>query len=386
MVDLRRGLVYACAFVGTLASNAVLALIPELRGYFDASTAEVMLSITFYMLFFGVFSLFTGSVSDLIGRRKVLLLGLAIYSAGCALTALSSDLWLFYLSRAVQGFGFAFVQPVLMAVLGDIVGPHEKGRTMGWLTAATTAGITLGPLVAGYAAAIDWRLAFVAISVITAVLAALIYALVRLPRLPAGQANGRSLALNLSQAFRRRSVQMLAVMGFVHVLVWIGTQAFASDRLGQEPYLASPAQIGEVLAIAGVSSLVASRVGGGLADRIGRPRTVVLGNAVMVAALVLMYLYVPTVWAYAFALTVFSIGSAISWAAQLTLTVELVPWLRGTVSSIFTSLGFTGGALAPIVLAPVQTWFGTPGVHLASAALCTLIFPALLLLVKDLRR
>ena len=78
MADFRRALIYSCAFVGILASNAVLALIPELRGYFDASTAEVLLSITFYMVFFAVFSLFTGSVSDIIGRRKVLLVGLAL--------------------------------------------------------------------------------------------------------------------------------------------------------------------------------------------------------------------------------------------------------------------------------------------------------------------
>src|SRR5512139_3166934 len=116
MADLRKGLIYACAFVGTLASNAVLALIPELRGYFQASTAEVLLSISFYMVFFAFFSLFTGSISDLIGRKKILVIGLAVYSAGCAMTALSSGLPLFYASRAVQGLGFAFVQPVMVAV------------------------------------------------------------------------------------------------------------------------------------------------------------------------------------------------------------------------------------------------------------------------------
>ncbi|HSV42732.1 MAG TPA: MFS transporter, partial [Methanomassiliicoccales archaeon] len=84
-----------------------------------------------------------------------LLIGLSIYAAGCGLTALSTDQSFSYLSRAVQGLGFAFVQPVLMAVLGDIVSPKEMGKTMGWLTAAKTGGITMGPLVAGYASAID---------------------------------------------------------------------------------------------------------------------------------------------------------------------------------------------------------------------------------------
>jgi predicted MFS family arabinose efflux permease len=379
MADLRRGLIYACAFVGTLAPNALLALIPELRAYFQASTAEVLLSITFYMALFAFFSLFTGSVSDLVGRRKVLLMGLAFFAAGCALTALSADLWLFYLSRAVQGFGFAFVQPVLVAVLGDVVGPLEKGRTMGWVSAATCAGITLGPMMGGYAAAVDWRLAFLTIAIITAILAALIFALVRMPRSPA-HADGGSLARNMASVLRRRPVQMLAIIGFLHTVAWIGTQAFVSDRLGQAPYLASPASIGMVLAIAGATSVLGSRAGGGMVDIWGGSETVILGNLVMMASLLLMSVYVPSIEAYATLLAIYTAGSAIAWAALLTLTVELVPSLRGTVSSVFTSLGFAGGALAPVLLSPVQVWLGTPGVHMISAGLCALVLPAVLLL------
>jgi ACDE family multidrug resistance protein len=383
MADLRKGLIYACAFLGTLASNAVLALIPELRGYFSATTSEVLLSISFFMVFFAFFSLFTGSISDLIGRKKVLLIGLIIYSIGCAFTALSDALPLFYASRAVQGLGFAFVQPVLVAVLGDIVGPGDEGRTMGWMTAATASGITLGPLLAGYAAAIDWRLAFVIIAIATIALAALVFAFVRLPTIGKKGFSVRSLRRNMVTAGRRRAVVMLALTGFLHMLIWIGTQAFASDSMGQGPFFATPIVIGEVLAFAGFCSIVASRVGGGMVDRYGRYRPILLGNSLMISSMLAMAFFTPTVVAYAIFLAIFSIGSAISWASYLTLTVELLPSLRGTVSSMFTSLGFVGGALAPIVLAPVQTSFGTSGVHLVTAGICSLIFLTTSLVRKD---
>ncbi len=384
MADLRRVLIYACAFIGTFTSNAVLALIPELRGYFQASTAEVLLSISFYMVFFAFFSLFTGSISDLIGRKKILVIGLVVYSAGCAMTALSTGLPLFYASRAVQGLGFAFVQPVMVAVLGDVVSPGEKGRTMGWLTAATTGGVMLGPLIAGFAAEVDWRLAFIMIGIFSITLALLIQALLHLPRTSDQGTSPGSLRSNMAMAARRLGVVMLAATGFLHMLVWIATQAFASDSLGQE-FSASSQVIGEVLAFAGLCSIAASRLGGGMADRFGRYIPVVIGTSVMVLSLVAMFLWIPSIVVYAIYLAIFAAGSAISWASLLTLTVELLPGLRGTVSSMFTSAGFIGGALAAIVLAPVQTYWGTSAVHLASAALCSLIFVTIAFVRRDVR-
>jgi MFS family permease len=384
MADLRRVLVYACAFIGTFTSNAVLALIPELRGYFQASTAEVLLSISFYMIFFAFFSLFTGSISDLIGRKKILVIGLVVYSAGCAMTALSTGLPLFYASRAVQGLGFALVQPVMVAVLGDLVGPGEKGRTMGWLTAATTGGVMLGPLIAGFAAEVDWRLAFILIGIFSISLALLIQGLLHLPRTSGQGMSTGSLRSNMALAARRLGVVMLALTGFLHMLVWIATQAFASDSLGQE-FSASSQVIGEVLAFAGLCSIAASRLGGGMADRFGRYIPVLVGTSIMVLSLVAMFLWIPSIVVYAAYLAIFAVGSAISWASLLTLTVELLPCLRGTVSSMFTSAGFIGGALAAIVLAPVQIYWGTPAVHLASAALCSLIFATIALVRKDVR-
>ncbi|MDD1756103.1 MAG: MFS transporter [Methanomassiliicoccales archaeon] len=382
MADHRRLLVYSCAFIGTFTSNAVLALIPELRGFFQASTAEVLLSISFYMVFFAFFSLFTGSISDLIGRKKILVIGLVVYSAGCAMTALAPGLPLFYASRAVQGLGFAFVQPVMVAVLGDVVSPGEQGRTMGWLTAATTGGVMLGPLIAGYAAAVDWRLAFVAIGMFSIALALLIQALLRLPRPTRREGSEGSLKRNMSVALRRKGVVMLALTGFLHMLVWIATQAFASDSLGQD-FSASSQVIGEVLAFAALCSIAASRLGGGMADRLGRYVTVLIGTSVMVISLVAMWLYIPSVAVYTIYLAIFAAGSAFSWASLLTLTVELIPELRGTVSSAFTSAGFLGGALAAIVLSPVQTLWGTPMVHLVSAALCSLIFITITMVKRD---
>lgn len=385
MVDLRKGLVCSCAFVGTLASNAVLPLIPGLREAFNATTSEILLSITFFMFFFAFFSLFTGAISDIIGRKRILIAGLLTYSLGCALTAYAVDLNIFYLSRVVQGLGFAFVQPVLMAILGDIATNNEVGRTMGWMTAATMGGITLGPLVAGLASTYDWRIAFGGIALFSTALALMLIYLLD-ERQAHDKPASNSLSRNLTVALRRKGVQMLALTGFLQVMVWTGTQAFTSDRLGTSPYFASAGLIGAVLATAGISSVLVSRFGGGLVDKFGRFRTVLLGNLLMALSLLIMATIMPDISTYTILLAVFAIGSAISWAGQLTLAMEVCPSLKGTVSSIFTSFSFTGGAVSVIVLSPVQYQFGTACVYAVGATMCGIMCITALAVVSDIRR
>ncbi|HSV42604.1 MAG TPA: MFS transporter, partial [Methanomassiliicoccales archaeon] len=111
--------VFAGAFSGPLAGNAVLAVVPILEQQFDLTAAQVLISISFYMFPFAVFSLISGSLSDIYGRRKVVTMGFMIYALGAFICALSGDAWTFYISRGIQGFGYAFVNPVLVAILAE---------------------------------------------------------------------------------------------------------------------------------------------------------------------------------------------------------------------------------------------------------------------------
>lgn len=135
----------------------VLALVPALKTEFSSTAPEVLLSVTFFMVPFAFIMLFSGTLSDVYDRMKTMIIGFSIYAVGCLICALSPNLEIFLTARTVQGFGYAFVMPVLIAILGDIV-PHEtKGRWMGYLGASTTAGIAMGPLIAGLIAEINWR-------------------------------------------------------------------------------------------------------------------------------------------------------------------------------------------------------------------------------------
>ncbi len=385
MADYRRVAIYLGCFIGPLSGNAVLALVPSLTSEFDASAAEVLLSITFFMLPFAVFMLFSGTWSDVIGRKKVLSIGFIIYAVGSVLTASSTELWFFYMARTVTGLGFAFVQPVLMAMLGDIVPAPERGRAMGLLGAATTAGIAMGPFLAGFLSTVNWRLTFFVIAILAmAVWVMVVFACTDI--VPTGRrADTRAFISALKVGAKDPGMMFLALTGFLTFLCYIGTQSFLSAAVSSPPLSLSEEDIGLVLASAGLAGIVVAPIGGHMVDRFGAVPTAVIGYGVMCLAFLLMTM-AGTMSGYMLSLIVLGSGSALVWAPLLSLAVAMLPGLKGTSSSIFNSARFLGYAAAPLFFTPLYTNIGFDAVNTASAAVAIMAVIALMATRRIMRR
>ncbi|QLH74126.1 MAG: MFS transporter [Methanomassiliicoccales archaeon] len=344
--------VYAGAFSGPLAGNSVLAIVPLLEVEFGISVAEVLLSISFYMFPFAIFSFFSGSISDIYGRRKVVTFGFLVYAIGALLCASSNDVMTFYISRGVQGFGYAFVNPVLVAILAEVTPSDSRGRNMGFLAAATTGGVAFGPLMAGAFSEWDWRIVFIVIALLCLICN---YAILKTYKGASFVASGVSIGSmmgNVPRALKNKGVLLISAIGFVTFFCYIGALSFVSDVLARPPIDASGRLIGILIALTGGAGIFAAPFGGSLSDRIGRSRTAALGLLILLATTILMA-NSTTIWMFAMALVLLGTGAQILWASLFALVVELVSEIKGTVSSVFNSSRFMGYAISPLVLGPV---------------------------------
>ncbi len=382
MADLRRLAIYCGAFIGPLSGNAVLSLVPVLKESFNSSAPDVIISVSFFMLPFAFFMLFTGSISDVLGRKFVLSVGFIVYALGGIGSGLSPNLESFYLFRFVQGFGFAFVQPTLIAMLGDIVPTREVGRAMGIFGAASTAGIALGPFVAGYISLVDWRLTFFLVSF----LAFLIYIMfliafrkVRERKLPGGF---RAFSTALIGGFRHRSVIYLSLAGLLTFLCYGGTLSFISDTLSLPPLSFSPEDIGVIMAGAGMAGMFIAPMGGAMVDRLGRLQTAGVGIGVMMVGF-LCFIQSGSFLSYLGSMAVLGAGVSVVWSALLTLSVEVVPERKGTVSSIFNSARYFGYSMAPVIFTPVYLAFSIDAIHLMGMAIAVVALGATYLAVRS---
>jgi MFS family permease len=115
-----------------------------------------------------------GRFSDRHGRRPALLIGLGASAIAYVIFAYSTSLWLLFLSRLVQGAGGGTVG-VIQAYVADTLEPDQRARGLGWLSAATNAGVAIGPVLGSLASGISREapgLAAAAICVINILFAA----------------------------------------------------------------------------------------------------------------------------------------------------------------------------------------------------------------------
>ncbi|MYT32279.1 MULTISPECIES: MFS transporter [unclassified Streptomyces] len=136
----------------TLDITVVNVAMPEIGTDLGASLDSLQWIVNAYTLSFAALLLTAGSVSDLIGRRKIFLAGVALFTLASAACALAPDSGVLIAARAVQGAGGAMVLGTSLALIsGAFEGAPARARTtaIGLFTAGGAVSAALGPLVGG---------------------------------------------------------------------------------------------------------------------------------------------------------------------------------------------------------------------------------------------
>ena len=132
--------------LGTSIANVGL---PTLAQAFGASFQQVQWIVLAYLLAITAVIVSVGRLGDLIGRRRLLLAGIFVFTAASALCGAAPALWLLIAARAVQGLGAAVMMALTMAFVGDTVAKEKTGSAMGLLGTMSAVGTALGPTLGG---------------------------------------------------------------------------------------------------------------------------------------------------------------------------------------------------------------------------------------------
>ncbi|SMF27688.1 MFS transporter [Pseudogulbenkiania subflava] len=144
--------------LGTSIANVGL---PALAKVFAASFQEVQWIVLAYLLAITTLIVSVGRLGDLAGRRRLLLLGLLLFTLASVLCGVAPTLWLLIAARAAQGLGAAIMMALTMAFVGDAVPKNKTGSAMGLLGTMSAMGTALGPALGGtLIAGFGWRAIF----------------------------------------------------------------------------------------------------------------------------------------------------------------------------------------------------------------------------------
>ncbi len=130
--------------------NTVLNIaLPTIQRDLDASQSQLVWSIDSYVLVFAALLFTWGVLGDKYGRKRILLIGLAIFAVGSAISAIARNPAQLIAFRAIMGIGGAAVIPVTLAIITVVFPPRERGRAIGAWAGAVGGAVALGPVLGG---------------------------------------------------------------------------------------------------------------------------------------------------------------------------------------------------------------------------------------------
>lgn len=347
------GVLIGLNFVDMMGFAMVFPLLPFYALRLHATAETVGLMIASFSIAQLVAAPLWGRVSDRYGRRPALLIGLLASALAFLVFGLATSLWLLFLSRIVQGAGGG-TTGVAQAYVSDTVERKDRARALGWLSAATNAGVSIGPAIGSLATHLG-RAApgyFAAGLCFINVIAAWKW-------LPESRVGVKD-----SPATKRKPLWHAAVSvlgnpaGAAERLIWIygvGMLAFSlltsilALWLGKR-FDVNEKTIGYFFVYYGLLSFVMrSLFLGPVVDRIGEIGALRLGT-ILLAVGMLLYPLVPTVWMMALVIPFVPIGTALMFPAVTSLLSHAVdPAELGTMMGVAQTFAGIARVIAPIV-------------------------------------
>ena len=148
-------------FMTTLDNLVVTTALPVIHRDLHASLSGLEWTVNAYTLTFAVFLITGAALGDRFGRRRMFVIGLAIFTAGSAAAALAPSIEALIVARAVQGFGGAIVLPLTLTILSAAVPAERRGLALGAWGGISGLAVAIGPLVGGAVVqGISWQWIF----------------------------------------------------------------------------------------------------------------------------------------------------------------------------------------------------------------------------------
>lgn len=264
--------------VGPFAIDMYLPALPGVAADLGTSEAAAALTLTAYFIVFGVAQMIYGPLSDAVGRKPPLLIGVAIFLAATLAASMAPDIGWLIAARAVQGLGAATLMAVPRAVIRDMATGPAAARMMAAIMIVISVSPMLAPLTGSIVMAWGgWREIFAVLAVAAAVsLGLIVFALPETlaveQRRPVRLAEMASGARRLLGDRRFMGLTMIGGFGMASFFVFLASASFVYTR----QYGLSPTGFSLAFAINAIGFFSASQFAGRLAERFGMERVISL--------------------------------------------------------------------------------------------------------------
>jgi EmrB/QacA subfamily drug resistance transporter len=136
-------------FMIMLDNTVVFVALSAIQNDLDITTSQLQWVVNAYALTFAVLMLTGGKLADLLGRRLIFIIGLAIFTAASLACGLATSAAILIGARVVQGVGSALMNPATLSIITATFPPRQRGMAIGIWVGVSAMALAIGPLIGG---------------------------------------------------------------------------------------------------------------------------------------------------------------------------------------------------------------------------------------------
>lgn len=332
--------------VAALCINIFLPSLAAMAVYFETDYAVMQFAVSGYLAATALVQLFIGPLSDLYGRRPVLLACLVIMVIATVICAVAPNITIFMIGRLLQAViasGFVLSR----AIVRDMVPADRAASMIGYVTMGMSSVPMIGPTIGGFLSDVSgWQSSFVLVACCGMAMLLLVF-------FDLGETNHQKSA-SFSAQFRAWPQLLRSKRFWGYALTSTFSSGLFFSFLGGAPFVGSvlyeltPAVLGMQFFFMASGYMLGNFLSGRYAQRIGISRMMLTGNAIaatgIVGALALPYLGLETHYEFFLPLALIGIGNGVTLPSANAGMVNVQPHLAGSASGLGGALTIGGGA------------------------------------------
>jgi MFS family permease len=354
-MQLKRPAIFIAPIANLIPSMIVATLgvsLPEVRHTLDLTEIQAGSLFSVIFVFASVGSAVAGRLSDRIGRKRVMVMGVTMLGLGFCLASRASTYGTIAVPLGLTGVGYGFTTPSLYALMSDLL-PERRGVGASLVSVTYGIGVSAGAVVTSFILArAQWHAAFLAVGLFGFVIAGIEgFAVTSMPQ-------RSTYAKRPYREVFNRALVILALAEFFGGSVFWSSASWMATVLRSAKGL-SLSETGFVMGLWGLTPMIGALVLGPVSDKWGRRFVILLSAFPATVAAFVSYQWLASPLALAAGLMIFGILKA----SVPTLIVPLAqesasPDAAGTAAGVIMSLHYVSAVVAPLVTAALITGTG----------------------------
>ncbi|MGE7604428.1 MFS transporter [Peribacillus sp. NPDC097675] len=337
-------------FLVMVGFGIIIPVMPFLAEKVGGSPTELGLLMAVYSFMQLIFAPMWGRISDRIGRKPVMMIGIAGLAVSFFIMASADSLLVLFIARIIGGALSSANMPTAMAYVADITTPEERGKGMGIIGAATGLGFIFGPAIGGIFSETSLNMPFYIAGISSIITLLLVMVLLKESLTEENRSHRTEKKASMWKSFKG-PMSIMFILQLIITLSMAGLETTFAYFAAQKANI-SLVQLGYIFMIMGFgSAIVQGGLIGPMTKKFGEGNVIRIGIVVSAIGFVLI-LFSTNFWTSAIFLTIFGLGNGVIRPAISALVTKNATTGHGGVTGLLSSFDSFGRIAGP----PIGGW------------------------------